>query len=82
MMMVTPEGSIIRMGGPQPKPETDPEWEARKAERKLKRAQSMDHGGGRHVCSAACGRLVDASPANQGQGLTRNVKLCENRTFV
>ena len=47
MMMVTPEGSIIRMGGPQPTPETDPEWEARKAERKLilKRAQSMEEAG-------------------------------------
>ena len=45
MMMVTPEGSIIRMGGPQPKPETDPEWEAHKAERKLKRAQSMEEAG-------------------------------------
>ena len=45
MMMVTPEGSIIRMGGPQPKPETDPEWEARKAERKLRRAQRMEEAG-------------------------------------
>ena len=30
-MIVTPEGSIIRIGGFELKPETDPEWEERKA---------------------------------------------------
>ena len=32
-MIVTPEGSIIRIGGKQPKPETDENWVAREAKR-------------------------------------------------
>ena len=38
-MVVTPKGSIIRMipSGKKPKPETDPNWVDRKAERKAKR---------------------------------------------
>ena len=35
-MVVTPEGSIIRIGGPELKPETDPDWEERKAKRARK----------------------------------------------
>ena len=38
--IVTPEGSIIRMGGPPPKEETDPSWE----ERKAKRARATESG--------------------------------------
>ena len=40
-MMVTPEGSIIR-SGKKPKPETDPNWIERKAERKAKRMRVGD----------------------------------------
>ena len=32
-MIVTPDGSIIRICGKQPKPETDPNWIERKAKR-------------------------------------------------
>ena len=40
-MVVTPEGSIIRVdGGGKNKPETDPTWEARQAERKAKRVRT------------------------------------------
>ena len=38
--IVTPEGSIIRMGGPPPKEETDAGWE----ERKAKRARATESG--------------------------------------
>ena len=43
-MMVTPEGSIIRMipSGKKPKPETDPNCVERKAERKAKRMRVGD----------------------------------------
>ena len=45
-MMWSPlRGASFAWAVPQPKPETDPEWEARKAERKLKRAQSMEEAG-------------------------------------
>jgi hypothetical protein len=43
-MIVTPEGSIIRNGGPELKPETDPGWEERKAERKAKKARLISPG--------------------------------------
>ena len=36
---VTPDGTIIRIGGPEMKPETDPGWEERQAQRKAKRAR-------------------------------------------
>ena len=41
-MVVTLEGSIIRMipSGKKPKPETDPNWVDRKAERKAKEAHA------------------------------------------
>ena len=38
-MIVTPDGTIIRIGGPEMKPETDPGWEERQAQRKAKRAR-------------------------------------------
>ena len=38
-MIVTPDGTIIRIGGPEMKPETDPGWEERQAQRKVKRAR-------------------------------------------
>ena len=41
--VLTPQGSIIRtISGPDFKPETDPEWEARKAARKAKGSSSYD----------------------------------------
>ena len=43
-MIVTPEGSIIRIGGPELKPEADPGWEERKAERKAKKAHLVSPG--------------------------------------
>ena len=39
MIVVTPDGTIIRIGGPEMKPETDPGWEERQAQRKAKRAR-------------------------------------------
>ena len=40
---LTPEGSIISMNGRELKPESDPEWEARKRKsRKRKRSEAMD----------------------------------------
>ena len=38
-MIVTPDGTIIRIGGPEMKPETDPGWEERQAQLKAKRAR-------------------------------------------
>ena len=43
-MIVTPEGSIIRIGGPELKPEADPGREERKAERKAKKARLVSPG--------------------------------------
>ena len=40
--MLTPKGSIIRLNGKEIKPESDPEWEARRQERKRKRTEAMD----------------------------------------
>ena len=36
---MTPDGTILRIGGPEMKPETDPGWEERQAQRKVKRAR-------------------------------------------
>ncbi len=42
-MVVTPEGSIIRIGGPlELKPESDPDWEERKAKRARKNDESPE----------------------------------------
>ena len=43
-MVVNPEGSIIRIGGPELKPEADPGGEERKAERKAKTARLVSPG--------------------------------------
>ena len=51
-MIVTPEGSIIRIGGPELKPETDPGWEERKAERKAKKARLISPEGRRRRLTA------------------------------
>ena len=39
---LSPEGSIISMNGRERKPESDPEWEARKQERKRRRTEAVD----------------------------------------
>ena len=46
-MIVTPEGSIIRIGGKQPKPETDPDWEDRQA---LSARQSVSAAASSELC--------------------------------
>ena len=38
--VVTPRGSIVALGDKEPRPETDPGWEERKAKRNAKRLRS------------------------------------------
>ena len=57
-MIVTPEGSIIRIGGPELKPEADPGWEERKAERKAKKAHLVSRLSRVDVVAAQLARRV------------------------